>query len=465
MANYHMSIKIFSRGKGASAVQKAAYRAAETIKSEYDGETHDYTRKTGIIHKEVILPGNAPEEYKNRSELWNVVEKSERFINAQLAREIEISLPVELTKEQNIALARKFAKDIFVKDGMCADICVHDNGSGNPHAHIMLTMRPIEKDGSWGQKSRTVNGRKIPTVDWNEREKTEYWRKKWADYQNAVLEGYGIKSKVDYRSYLRQGKEQIPTVHMGKAIWMEKKGVRTELGDINRNVDGWNKEIRQINARIKKLKAWLYKQPIEDAPSINDVLKSISDTQHLKSRAQKIQNLQNLANVISFLTVNNIGSIEQLADKLAGMHQEQYDIAGALKKQERRLTTLDEHLLQASIFHKTKKIYKKYTRLDPKNRASYKAKHAEELNSYETSVKYLKDHLNGRTAIPEKAWKVEREKQQKERYALAEQYYDLKDDVKNVEIIRRGAERVMSSLEQSTEHIHGKMPNMPSIEI
>ena len=124
MANYHMSIKIFSRGKGASAVQKAAYRAAVIIKSEYDGEVHDYTKKTGIVYRAIMLPENAPKEYQDRSVLWNAVEKSERFVNAQLAREIEISLPIELTKEQNVALARKFAKEVFVKEGMCADICL-----------------------------------------------------------------------------------------------------------------------------------------------------------------------------------------------------------------------------------------------------------------------------------------------------------------------------------------------------
>jgi len=238
-----MSIKIFSRGKGASAVQKAAYRSGEVIKSEYDGETHDYTRKSGIIHKDILLPENAPVEYKNRSVLWNAVEKSERFVNAQLAREIEISLPVELSREQNIALARKFVEETFVKDGMCADICIHDNGIGNPHAHIMLTMRPIEKDGLWGQKSHTVDGRKIPSVDWNEREKAEYWRKQWAKYQNDALEEQGYSARVDHRSFQRQGKEQIPTIHLGSAAHMENKGIRTEQGDRNREIEQWNREL------------------------------------------------------------------------------------------------------------------------------------------------------------------------------------------------------------------------------
>ena len=133
MPNYHLSIKIISHGKGASAVCKAAYRSAEKIRSEYDGGTHNYTKKRGVIHKEILLPENAQEEYKNRSVLWNAVEHTERYKTAQLAREVEISLPVELSQEQNVELVKKYAQEVFVKEGMYADICVHDSGDGNLH--------------------------------------------------------------------------------------------------------------------------------------------------------------------------------------------------------------------------------------------------------------------------------------------------------------------------------------------
>jgi hypothetical protein len=181
LAIYHLSIKIITRGKGRSAVAAAAYRAGETIKSEYDGITHDYTRKRGIAHTEIQLPENAPIEYSNRAVLWNAVEKTERQRNAQLAREIEIALPAELTIGQNISLARRYAKENFVDKGMCADVCVHDKGDGNPHAHIMLTMRPLNSDGSWGAKIKKAGGKPIYTTDWNEHSKAEEWRKAWAD--------------------------------------------------------------------------------------------------------------------------------------------------------------------------------------------------------------------------------------------------------------------------------------------
>ena len=154
MAIYHLSIKIVSRGKGKSAVAASAYRAGEKIINEYDGIEHDYTKKGGVVHTEILLPENAPFEYQDRAVLWNAVEEVEKAKNAQLAREIEIALPVELTREQSISLVREYAKEQFVDRGMCADIAIHDTGGGNPHAHILLTMRPIEPDGSWGAKSK-----------------------------------------------------------------------------------------------------------------------------------------------------------------------------------------------------------------------------------------------------------------------------------------------------------------------
>ncbi|MDR2157036.1 MAG: MobA/MobL family protein, partial [Clostridiales Family XIII bacterium] len=279
MAIYHLSIKIISRGKGKSAVAAAAYRAGETITNEYDGITHDYSRKGGVVHAEIFPAENAPEEYRNRAVLWNAVEKAERYDNAQLAREIEIALPVELTREQNISLARRYVLEQFVSAGMCADVCVHDpdRETPNPHAHIMLTMRPIERGGEWGAKSKTVNGRKVNTVDWNDREKAEDWRKAWAVCCNDALRANGHDAGLDHRSYERQGIEQIPTVHLGVAATrMERKGIRTERGDLNRETEFTNKQIRQLRARINKVKDWLKEEAENPAPpTLADIISDI----------------------------------------------------------------------------------------------------------------------------------------------------------------------------------------------
>ena len=243
MAIYHLSIKIISRGKGGkSAVAAAAYRAAEKIHNEYDGMTHDYTRKGGVVHTEILLPENAPAEYADRAVLWNAVEKIEKAKNAQLAREIEIALPVELTREQNISLVREYVNRHFVAAGMCADFAIHDKKDGNPHAHIMLTMRPFEQGGEWGAKQkkeyildpqgnkiydpkkRQYKCKSIPATDWNDQSRAEEWRAGWAELCNQFLERGNHAERIDHRSYERQGIDQIPTVHLGVAAsQMEKK--------------------------------------------------------------------------------------------------------------------------------------------------------------------------------------------------------------------------------------------------
>ena len=154
IAIYHCSIKIISRGKGKSAVGAAAYRSGEKLTNNYDGIIHDYTRKSGIAYTEIMLPAHAPPEFMNRSVLWNAVEQIEKSKNSQLAREIEIAIPKELPTEQQISLVREYVKDNFVSVGMCADFAIHDKADGNPHAHILLTMRPLEQDGQWGAKSK-----------------------------------------------------------------------------------------------------------------------------------------------------------------------------------------------------------------------------------------------------------------------------------------------------------------------
>ena len=154
IAIYHCNIGIVSRGKGKSAVAAAAYRSGEKITNEWDGMTHDYTRKGGVVHTEIMLPPHAPPSFSDRSTLWNSVELYEKAGNAQLAREIDAALPIELSREEQIRLVREYCSSQFVSRGMCVDFCLHDTGSGNPHCHIMLTMRPLDERGAWAAKSK-----------------------------------------------------------------------------------------------------------------------------------------------------------------------------------------------------------------------------------------------------------------------------------------------------------------------
>lgn len=219
-----------------------------------------------MVHSEVMLCENAPQEYQNRAVLWNEVERIEKGANARLAREYEVALPVELNREEQIQLVRDFVRENFVKSGMCADISIHDKEDGNPHAHIMLTTRPIEPDGEWGTKQRkeyilgrdgkkqydpkkkTYKCRTVKTTDWDSKDFLERSRADWAAHINRELEKKNLPQRVDHRSLEAQGKEQIPTEHLGVAAKnMERRGRKSERGERNKEIGRKNEQIRAIS--------------------------------------------------------------------------------------------------------------------------------------------------------------------------------------------------------------------------
>lgn len=221
MADYHLSAKIIGRSSGRSATAAAAYRAAERIFDRRTGIEHDYSRKQGVVRSEVLLPRDAPELYRDRSELWNAVEESERRSNSQLAREFNAALPRELSRDDQWELARSWAERELVGRGMCADLCMHDRGDGNPHVHIMATTREVGPDG-FTAKNR----------EWNDKNLLLEWRKSWEVEQNRALERHYERERtperdrayVDCRSYADRGIEREATVHEGPAVRaMERK--------------------------------------------------------------------------------------------------------------------------------------------------------------------------------------------------------------------------------------------------
>jgi Ti-type conjugative transfer relaxase TraA len=210
MAIFHFSAKVIGRSSGRSAVAAAAYRAGERLHDERIDRTHDFTNKAGVLHSEVMLPKGAPEAFADRATLWNAVEAAEKRKDAQLAREVEFALPRELSKKDNVKLAREFVKAEFVEKGMIADINVHwdigENGKAKPHAHVMLTMRDVTKDG-FGTKVR----------EWNKTALIEKWRERWADHVNRALAERDIDARIDHRSLEAQGIALEPQDKIGPA--------------------------------------------------------------------------------------------------------------------------------------------------------------------------------------------------------------------------------------------------------
>jgi len=307
MSIYHCSIKIISRAGGRSAVASAAYRSGEKLYNEETGLTHDFTNKGGVIMNEILLPENAPQDYLDRQKLWNDVQKVESRSDARFAREVEVALPVEMTRDQQIECVRNYIQENFVSKGMIADWALHDKEDGNPHAHIMLTCRAMTPEHEWDAKTKSVfansrdeNGRaiynpdlpsydphdkentaqyripqldengeqkfreragkgkemlwervNIPSNDWNDRANAEKWRESWAVHCNRYLEP---EHQIDHRSYERQGIDKEPTIHEGvTARKIERDGNISDRVQINRDIQQRNSFREQMKQLARDL--------------------------------------------------------------------------------------------------------------------------------------------------------------------------------------------------------------------
>lgn len=230
MPNPHFDVQIITRGQAQSVVAAAAYRSGEVIYDERAGKTFDYSRKEDVLHAEIMAPANAPAWATDRALLWNHVEASEKRVDARLARTIIAGLPRELDHQQNIALVRGYVHDNFTSKGMIADFAIHESEAGdgfkNPHVHILLTTRDINRTG-FGGKNRS----------WDHKNALYGWRNSWEAHTNRHLEMAGRVERVSLKSYKQQGKDKTPQVHLGEEIGnLEKRGVETKKGDFNRKV-------------------------------------------------------------------------------------------------------------------------------------------------------------------------------------------------------------------------------------
>ena len=318
MAIYHLEAKVVSRGAGRSAVAASAYLSCSRLYNDYDGIQHDYTKKQGLVWQQVFLPEYAPQEWQNREKLWNAVEEVETAKDSRLAREFVVALPIELSREQQIELLQDFIREQFISDGMCADAAIHDTDGHNPHAHILLTVRPLDEQGKWQYKTEkeylcmrngeergftaaefkaaqdegwekqypykvgkkkvymvsseadaqgliradkhpksTRYGRQNPISErWNSEEQLAAWRAAWADVSNRCLERAGQEERIDHRSNAARGLDEIPTIHEGVAAQaLERKGIISDRCEINRQIKADNALLRELKAEIKKLAA------------------------------------------------------------------------------------------------------------------------------------------------------------------------------------------------------------------
>ena len=316
MAIYHLEAKVVSRGAGRSAVAASAYLSCSRLYNDYDGIQHDYTRKQGLVWQGVFLPEYAPQEWKDREKFWNAVEEVETAKDSRLAREFVVALPIELKREEQFKLLLEGIGEQVVSVGMCDAAAIHDADGHNPHAHILLTVRPLDEQGKWQYKTEkeylcmrngeergftaaefkaaqadgwekqypyevgrkkvymppseaekhgyervnkhpksTKFGRQNPTSErWNSEDQLVLWRNAWADVTNRYLEQYGHDARIDHCSHAERGLTEQPTIHEGVvARALEKKGVVSDRCEMNRQIKADNDLLRELKATVKKL--------------------------------------------------------------------------------------------------------------------------------------------------------------------------------------------------------------------
>lgn len=436
----HFSISIRSRynkrsGARGSAVAGAAYQIAEKLFSEYDGRTKNYSYKQPeLVFSELVLPANAPPEYSDRAALWNAVEKAETRFDAQLSRGIIAALPKELPFDQSIQMVKEYCRENFVSRGMCCDIAIHDPAppGHNPHVHIMLTMRGIDENGKWlpksrkeyvldenGQRIRLPSGewksRKADTVDWNRRENAEVWRQSWEEYQNRYLERNQRPERVSLKSYKRQGIDQIPTGHMGAAASaMEKKGIETDIGNLNREIRQANSLMQSIRSMIRKLadwigavqEAWQEIQAEEAAKPkpvyLGDLLQAKleirkaerSGWSHRAQTNSSIKDMQKVLDFADYLNRKEILTAGDLNDHLSEAYEETSAIRKSVKAMEQRTRVIAGIRKAYGDCRETKEIHDQYGKIGWKGRKEkFRQEHAEEIARFEKAGRFLRKNM------------------------------------------------------------------------
>ena len=461
----HNEITIVQRSQRQSAVAAAAYQSGEKLFCEYDQQVKHYPEKRGIVHNEILLPANAPRSYADRNTLWNAAEAVEKQWNSQLARRWVLTIPREIPPDQYAVLVREFCEQQFVSKGMIADFAIHDPHppGHNPHAHVMLTMRAMDEHGKWLPKSRKVydldeNGERIKlpsgrwkshkenTVDWNDQKNGKLWRQGWQDTANHYLEAAGRPERLDLRSYQEQGIDKIPTVHMGPAVsQMEKRGMKTNVGNLNRDIRTANSLMQSIRQMVHSLKGWLsglkekraallevWEQAKE--PTLPDLLSRYMD---LRSRERAdwtsrgklkgtVNDFNKVREALDFLRekgISTVGSLDAYLDEVSG---KVVSIRTDVRKTERRIKAIDTALTHIGNHDAHRAVYKEYASIGwKKKKEKFADAHREELDAYLAAVRYFKAH--------EKEQPFDRKKLEAERRTLSGELPVRNEELKAVQ--------------------------------
>ena len=489
MPNPHFDISITQRSQGKSAVAGAAYQSGEKLFSEYDQKMKDYTRKRGIVYTEIMLPANAPPEYADRQVLWNSAEEVEKQWNSQLARRFVLTFPREVPLEHYPQMVQEYCMEHFVSKGMCCDFAIHDPDppGHNPHCHVMLTMRAMDEHGKWLAKSRKVydldeNGERIKlpsgrwkshkedTVDWNNQKYCEIWRHEWEVIQNRYLEANDRPERVDLRSYARQGLDIIPTVHEGAAVrQMEKRGIQTNIGNLNREIKAANSLMQSIRQLIQNLKGWiielgekrkelLAQKAAEEATLLPNLLMKYMEirkeerkdwTRAGQNRGTS-QDLKAVSEALSYLRQKGLSTVEDLEAFLESSGKSAADYRNQMKPKEARSKVIDGILASRTDCKECKPVYEKYQKIFfKKTKEAFKQEHPE-VARYAKAAAYLAKHPDDKDST-QKELQEEQETLLEEIAALKTPLTEVQEDLKKLRDIRYWVRKATPGTEESKE--------------
>ena len=482
------SFKIISRGKGQSCMASCAYYSGEKKYSEYECcWKYPHSSPARVKWVEVMLPLNAPRAYADPQTLWNAVDAAETSVNAQTARSMLFALPRELTDEQNLALVRDFCQKEFVDKGMVCNFFYHDKDDGNPHVHIMLTLRAMDENGKWlpksknvyaldenGNRIRTPNGSwkriKVDTVDWNERKYGEIWRQDWAAAQNAALKAAGRMERVDMRSLERQGVEdRLPQKHLGPtASALERKGVSSERGDENRKIISGNKMLASLQKTVRGIGDWLdelrkavSRQQIIESPDdypLSDVITAYLDMRRdgretWNRYAQEkgaVHDLKDGFKAVSFLSNHELYTVGQLGRYIGETKQKFSKIKAESATKERRIRDIDALFGAIQTIRELKPIQQEYESIHWNGkREKFKTEHGDELSRLQKAI-WFREKLTKSLGLASPldkeqraALKTERAQLEAEREALLPKLEKVKAELAELNRIRYWTRKVI----------------------
>ena len=495
----HNEITIVQRSQRQSAVAAAAYQSGEKLFCEYDQQVKHYPEKRGIVHNEILLPANAPRSYTDRNTLWNAAEAVEKQWNSQLARRWVLTIPREIPPDQYAVLVREFCQQQFVSKGMIVDFAIHDTypPGHNPHAHVMLTMRAMDEHGKWLPKSRKVydldeNGERIKlpsgrwkshkedTVDWNDQKYCEIWRHEWEVIQNRYLEANDRPERVDLRSYARQGLDKIPTVHMGPAVsQMEKRGIQTNIGNLNRDITAANRLMQSIRQMVRHLKGWIADlkekkaallEALQEAkePTLPELLGKYLDLRREErtgwtSKGQlkgTVNDFNKVMDAIRYLREKELSTVESLDAYLDTVSGQVVSIRAEMKPKEKRMKEIDTLLSHIANFEAHKPVHAEYAAIRfKKPKEQFAAAHRDELDAYNAAVRYFKVHLEG-TKYSTKKLNEERTQLAGEVAEYKERLSAVQEDVKILRDVRHWLNQVLPSEQYRQTAEPGKKPSI-----